>query len=75
MEYRPAPVAGDPDGAGAAGTVAVLLPADLSAGADGGEESPDPGPGPDPEPEVDTNLNIAVQVVGWGPVMQHPVID
>ena len=34
-----------------------------------------PGPGPDPEPEVDTNLNIAVQVVGWGPVMQHPVID
>ena len=37
--------------------------------------TPDPGPGPDPEPEVDTNLNIAVQVVGWGPVMQHPVID
>ena len=34
-----------------------------------------PDPGPDPEPEVDTNLNIAVQVVGWGPVMQHPVID
>lgn len=37
--------------------------------------TPDPGPGPGPEPEVDTNLNIAVQVVGWGPVMQHPVID
>lgn len=37
--------------------------------------TPDPGPDPGPEPEVDTNLNIAVQVVGWGPVTQHPVID
>ena len=34
-----------------------------------------PDPTPDPEPEVDTNLNIAVQVVGWGPVVQRPVID
>lgn len=37
--------------------------------------TPDPTPDPDPEPEVDTNLNIAVQVVGWGPVVQRPVID
>lgn len=36
---------------------------------------PEPGPDPGPEPEVDTNLNIAVQVVGWGPVVQRPVID
>ena len=37
---------------------------------------PTPDPTPEPEPEVDdASLYIAVQVVGWGPVSQHPVID
>ena len=37
---------------------------------------PTPVPTPEPEPEVDdASLYIAVQVVGWGPVSQHPVID